>query len=247
MFQRFVNLSILDASDDSVKKNHNITQFRNNFEHVKKCDICTEDQCSICIGTLENDNFIKTKCNHVFHYLCMENWIKSIEIPNCPNCKKFFEMSVISFEIDKLDENELLIFNNLNNILIHPTTQYLNIKNILKLFSGEEPSVKIYNFGFNSNAITISINSIKWFVNINLVNMGPELYGSYLKIKTENNANHFDVDKNQYKSKLVIYEVSGHHIEITIAQSNFLLWFIKNNCFEKIIDCKLLIPQQFRA
>ena len=257
-----MDLTMHDESDiifrNKTKRTCDIKRFNNNFQYIKKCENFNEDICSICLQIEENDNFIKTKCNHVFHYSCMENWIKSIENPNCPNCKENFEISVIGFEVDTLNENELLIYNNLNSLLINVTSipyysiinysNRLNIKNILKLFSEEKMSVEIHNHEiYHSKVMNVSIDLIKWFVNINLINMSSELYKSYLKIKTENNTACFDINKNQYKSKLVIYEFDEHHVEITIAQSNFLLWFIKNNCFDKIIDCKNLIPQKFRT
>jgi hypothetical protein len=258
MLQRFMDLTMHDESDiifrNKTKRTCDIKRFNNNFQYIKKCENFNEDICSICLQIEENDNFIKTKCNHVFHYSCMEKWITSTETPNCPNCKEKFEISVIDFKVDKLDKNELLIYNNLNRLLINDTTQYcnysnrLNIQNILKLFSEEEVSVGIYSNRFNhSKVMNVSIDLIKWFVNINLVNMSFELYKSYLKIKTKNNTEHFDISKNQYKSKLVIYEFDEHHVEITIAQSNFLLWFINNNIFDKIIDCRNLMPQKFKT
>lgn len=41
-----------------------------------------EHICSICLDTLDNNDIIKTNCNHIFHKSCLINWTK-----NCPICR----------------------------------------------------------------------------------------------------------------------------------------------------------------
>ena len=39
--------------------------------------------CSICLDTIDINDKIKTRCNHIFHKNCLEKWKKN----NCPNCR----------------------------------------------------------------------------------------------------------------------------------------------------------------
>ena len=44
--------------------------------------------CTICLEPY-NSNLYKTKCNHVFHVLCLQKWINTfqkLEDIKCPNC-----------------------------------------------------------------------------------------------------------------------------------------------------------------
>lgn len=45
-------------------------------------DVNTE--CTICLTKIERP--FKTKCNHVFHKECLDDWLKIKS--NCPNCRK---------------------------------------------------------------------------------------------------------------------------------------------------------------
>ena len=44
------------------------------------------DICSICLNTL-NHNLVKTKCNHIFHKECINNWLNVSIIKNCAYCR----------------------------------------------------------------------------------------------------------------------------------------------------------------
>lgn len=41
-----------------------------------------QDVCPICLGNLNENNTIKTTCNHIFHKSCLETWNH-----NCPLCR----------------------------------------------------------------------------------------------------------------------------------------------------------------
>lgn len=41
-------------------------------------------ECAICLDDVE-DNSLKTKCNHLFHKGCIQDWIKKHN--NCPMCR----------------------------------------------------------------------------------------------------------------------------------------------------------------
>jgi hypothetical protein len=66
-------------------------QFEEDLEHYKygeissdakitKCSICTED-------FVENDDVIKTKCDHIFHRDCIKPWLCN-ESVKCPICRE---------------------------------------------------------------------------------------------------------------------------------------------------------------
>ena len=68
------------------KKISHLNIFKNNFEYKVECSICIEE-------TKNNDLIIKLNCNHVFHYNCIEPWLK-ISF-TCPNCRKNQELEKI--------------------------------------------------------------------------------------------------------------------------------------------------------
>ena len=45
-----------------------------------------DDDCSICLDkTINNVNWIKLSCNHVFHEKCMQTYLKIKKV--CPLCR----------------------------------------------------------------------------------------------------------------------------------------------------------------
>ena len=53
---------------------------------LKSEDIDGEEECSICLENYNNkDNIIKLKCNHQFHFNCINSWIEKNEC--CPICR----------------------------------------------------------------------------------------------------------------------------------------------------------------
>ena len=68
---------------------------KNMLEKNEKGEI-ENPTCSICLANIRvNDNVTKLKCNHLFHFKCIEKWLKINE--ECPFCrtklkkKKFIE------------------------------------------------------------------------------------------------------------------------------------------------------------
>ncbi|CAF3393303.1 unnamed protein product [Rotaria sp. Silwood2] len=50
-------------------------------------------ECSICTADMTDINApIITKCNHVFHKVCLEKWISGKDIKNCPICRTEFDV-----------------------------------------------------------------------------------------------------------------------------------------------------------
>lgn len=50
----------------------------------------TEEDCSICLEPLNNTEVYKTKCSHIFHVVCMKNYVNSNKFIDvkCPNCRE---------------------------------------------------------------------------------------------------------------------------------------------------------------
>lgn len=67
--------------------------------------------CSICLSDYEvNDTCAETKCNHLFHRVCLEKWIEQRQF-NCPSCRADFtlsplEISAIAGREDALRQRE---------------------------------------------------------------------------------------------------------------------------------------------
>ena len=65
----------------------------NNIENNIMCTICQDDFESVLKNNPKKykSKIIKLDCNHFFHYLCFEIYLKKIEILgniSCPNCRK---------------------------------------------------------------------------------------------------------------------------------------------------------------
>lgn len=51
-----------------------------------------DDECIICTESLNNNKNIKiTKCKHIFHDQCLNEWFYSQKTPTCPICRETFE------------------------------------------------------------------------------------------------------------------------------------------------------------
>ena len=59
------------------------------IEFAKACNSHNELSCCICFEEFSIDAKVKeTKCNHLFHSSCLQEWIKrKIEKPDCPQCR----------------------------------------------------------------------------------------------------------------------------------------------------------------
>ena len=67
------------------------------LEHTHICDNCIFiqhlnertldilDNCSICLKKMYCNNSISTECNHIFHKICLETWLKNKD--TCPLCR----------------------------------------------------------------------------------------------------------------------------------------------------------------
>tara|TARA_Y100000114_G_C11647520_1_gene272449 strand:+ start:119 stop:574 length:456 start_codon:yes stop_codon:yes gene_type:complete len=95
-------------SDDGLKEDQNleidepIVKFANiKNKHNSECSICMEEFKS-------TDNVFQCGCHYIYHYECINKWIKSKE--DCPSCRK-----KIKTKINLVDDYFLeWVDNNLN-------------------------------------------------------------------------------------------------------------------------------------
>jgi len=59
--------------------------------------IQSEENCSVCLDPLNNTEVYKTKCSHIFHVVCMKNYVNSNQFNEvkCPNCRETLFTSLL--------------------------------------------------------------------------------------------------------------------------------------------------------
>ena len=55
----------------------------------------TLNLCSICLEKIGKKHLKKTKCNHTFHYKCLDIWVQNNN--SCPNCREPIYENIIFF------------------------------------------------------------------------------------------------------------------------------------------------------
>lgn len=73
-------------------------QLENNIRYANDCD------CNICFDSFPSDEIVKTNCNHIYCWSCMESYAESNKDktckPNCPACRsEFKELTVYDEDI----------------------------------------------------------------------------------------------------------------------------------------------------
>ena len=155
-FQNYIdNDNILNNYHNAIEEsNNNIIKIswlkKENFTQdiIKKYG---EDYiCSICLEKIKDKEEINiTKCNHIFHYNCIEKSINK-NILNCPNCRtnlrtgrknvnrNYFEINN-SIERER-NNNNIIEYNNNNNRInmIHNNDINENINNIINLIKNNK-------------------------------------------------------------------------------------------------------------
>ena len=85
--------------------------------------------CTICFSELKGDIYI-TKCNHIFHYKCIEEAVKK-KIKECPNCRSNLrtgeKKKVNNLEHNNQINNEIIVNNRFDNINNNLNWQRRNI------------------------------------------------------------------------------------------------------------------------
>ena len=69
-----------ETNSDKVKDNTHEYSIVTHFINFKK-----NNTCVICLKSINNKNKITTRCNHNFHYNCINSWCNIND--NCPLCR----------------------------------------------------------------------------------------------------------------------------------------------------------------
>ena len=58
-----------------------------NLYELNSDEVINNQECSICVESLNDNIAIKLKCNHIFHKKCLEEWLKKSKNKDCPLCR----------------------------------------------------------------------------------------------------------------------------------------------------------------
>ena len=88
-----------------------------------------DNQCSICLETIKCHDVINiTKCNHIFHYKCIEKAINR-NILDCPNCRRNLKDGSKKTIINRINNFEFNDNNNINNNRYYNVGSNDNVRN----------------------------------------------------------------------------------------------------------------------
>jgi hypothetical protein len=119
------------------------------------------NKCSICHNDLLNNNIVITKCNHKFHFSCLNKWKKKNN--SCPLCRKALENDNITKLNNVIQNLSIQNENNYNN----PYDEYYNtgvsinsipIRNTLDYNNPNIDDIDDYQIGMNS---FVDLNTIR--------------------------------------------------------------------------------------
>ena len=116
------------------------------------------NECSICLLNINNDDLCITSCNHNFCYNCLKQWIDKKK-KTCPNCRKEIEYFKYNNEINRLiyipDTARIsnITLNDINTILGNNRIVNRNLLILLK-------SLSISSIVFLSSTIYLLIGDI---------------------------------------------------------------------------------------
>ena len=135
-FDRPLNNNILNIiNSDNENENNNILYSYNykkiswlnkeKFTEDKIKKYGNNEQCSICLENFKLNNEIYiTKCNHIFHYKCIEEALNK-DISDCPNCRSNLKTGEKKRVVNV--NNNINYLNNYNNY-----QRYNNFTNIIE-------------------------------------------------------------------------------------------------------------------
>ena len=111
-----------------------------------------DEKCSICLEEISGDISI-TKCNHIFHYTCLCQYINNCGKTDCPICRS---------DLKKDKKNEV----NNNNIIQQNNRNFFNRINQFDSFIENKENrnnrINQRNYDFNSNNNYNSNNNIRF-------------------------------------------------------------------------------------
>lgn len=113
------NWNIPKISKDTIKSNLYTRKFVNDTSMQSQSDII----CKICLFTIDSDEIISsTVCDHIFHRMCLLQWIDNEHFNGCPTCRNTMVQAHV------LSNKSITVNNtNINKIKVNIIRSILNI------------------------------------------------------------------------------------------------------------------------
>jgi len=184
-------------------------------------------KCFICIGKYDPCELSNDKCVHK----CLEQ-----EKP-CISCKTKLTFSE-KYSLNVLNRLEHMVYvDTLNSIKFFNPIQ----KNIFTdLIYYTYSKINVHGYG----NFKVGLKLIHWFLETYAKTILIPTNKEYIRMQMVYKLKLFDIYKRVTVSKLVKYQINNYYIECTLAQANFICWFLNSNILEELVDAyKLfLIP-----
>ncbi|CAG9330572.1 RNF167_3 [Blepharisma stoltei] len=90
LFSNLRSLGPTNPSENHVTKEQ-ITEEVPPMNFSEDTKYSGEPVCTICLTDFKNGDVVRiTKCMHIFHSKCIEEWLLSTNHPKCPDCNKIY-------------------------------------------------------------------------------------------------------------------------------------------------------------
>lgn len=176
-------------------------------------------ECSICMDSIESEDWGKISCTHTFHFECIHKWLRQKK--SCPLCRLTLqvisELSLLEKEVYKGLCKKIKEFNTEQLIMFIDLVQY------------GVHRIKVPGF----NDLALSLRLINWVFEVygkgnNNLNYVTRFYSSSIRCYS---IKLFGIFRLKSISPCVMFEdieLAGatYTLTTTLAQANFLCWFI---------------------
>ena len=71
--------------NNTINSHNVVIEILGEIESHKALD--DDEDCSICLNKIGNNEIYKLKCNHYFHLECWKQWENSVNNVSCPLCR----------------------------------------------------------------------------------------------------------------------------------------------------------------
>ena len=123
------------------------------FDDGQKFCCIPAPECCICFESIRFSDMFVTKCKHMFHVGCINEWCKTKN--SCPLCRSFPVMDIPIDCVPVIHNNNIIDNIIIYNTYINSITDYIN-------------SITDYNNNINNNINNIINNDQNY--NINIIN-----------------------------------------------------------------------------
>lgn len=161
------NRNVLKISKSIVKSNLYTRKFVNDTNTQSQSDTV----CKICLFTIANGEIVSsTVCDHIFHKLCLLQWIDNEHFNGCPTCRNTMEQAhTLSKESIIVNDTNIIphilnIVNSLKNYVIGILLGYITIallSGLLAFISLLSKSIHIEFTPLDPNLLTAPIDVMK--------------------------------------------------------------------------------------